>query len=208
MNVYIHLEITAREEDSNLLKAVLAAHSGCEVLICVSNIYNFLFKRNFLKKGIFHTKSLEHNDWKKKFLQMIYSQGNKITSLDEEAAIIKDKEGLEIFLKARFTNESLFKASKVFCWGDDDYNMLRKLFPKHKHKFILTGSSRVDTWKKNFEVYWCTKPEKKNKKILISLNFPGVNGYNSHEIAVKNLKSAGYFKRSKELYQEVVELLI
>ena len=91
MNLYIHIEVSAREEDSTLLKAVLAAHSGYDVLICISNIYNFLFKWKFLNKGIFHTKSLEHNNWKKNFLKLIYSQGNKITSLDEEAAIIKDK---------------------------------------------------------------------------------------------------------------------
>ena len=44
MNLYIHIEVSAREEDSTLLKAVLAAHSGYDVLICISNIYNFLFK--------------------------------------------------------------------------------------------------------------------------------------------------------------------
>ena len=70
MNLYIHLEISSREEDSNLLKSVLAAHAGFDVLISVSNIYNFLFKKNFLKKGVFHTKSLEHDNWKKNLIQI------------------------------------------------------------------------------------------------------------------------------------------
>ena len=33
MNLYIHIEVSAREEDSSLLKSVLAAHNGFDVLI-------------------------------------------------------------------------------------------------------------------------------------------------------------------------------
>lgn len=206
MNLYIHIEISAREEDSSLLKAVLAAHNGFEVLIGVSNIFNFLFKRKFLNRGIFHTKSLEHNSWKEKFLKMIQSQGNKITSLDEEAGIIKDKKSLEIFLKSRFTIVSLERASKVFCWGDDDYKMLKKLFPKFANKFILNGSSRVDMWREKFKKYWLKNDNEKINKILISLNFPIINGYLSYETIIRNLETAGYFDRSKNLRNELNDL--
>jgi surface carbohydrate biosynthesis protein len=206
MNLYIHLEISSREEDSNLLKSVLAAHAGFDVLISVSNIYNFLFKKNFLKKGVFHTKSLEHGNWKKNFIQIIYSLGNKITLLDEEAGIIKDKKSLEIFLRARFTNDSLSKINKVFCWGNDDYTMLKKLFPKFKDKFVLSGSSRVDMWKQKFKTYWLKNNGIKKEKILVSLNFPIVNGYLTYKTLINNLRTHGYFDRSKKFKDELDQL--
>ena len=122
------------------------------------------YLKKFLKKGVFYTKSLEHDNWKKNLIQIIYSLGNKITSLDEEAGIIKDKKSLEIFLRARFTNDSLSKINKVFCWGNDDYIMLKKLFPQFKDKFVLSGSSRVDMWKQKFKTYWLKNNGIKKKK--------------------------------------------
>lgn len=206
MNLYIHIEVSAREEDSSLLKAVLAAHNGFDALIGVSNIFNLLFKKKFLNRGIFHTKSLEHNSWKEKFLKMIKSQGNKITSLDEEAGIIKDKNSLETFLKSRYTSVSLERASKVFCWGNEDYQMLKKLFPKFANKFILNGSSRVDMWRERFKKYWLKNDNEKITKILISLNFPIINGYLSYETIIRNLETAGYFDRSINLKNELKDL--
>lgn len=206
MNLYIHIEVSAREEDSSLLKAVLAAHNGFDVLIGVSNIFNLLFKKKFLNRGIFHTKSLEHNIWKEKFLKMIKSQGNKITSLDEEAGIIKDKNSLETFLKSRYTSVSLERASKVFCWGNEDYQMLKELFPKFANKFILNGSSRVDMWREKFKKYWLKNDNEKINKILISLNFPIINGYLSYETIMRNLETSGYFDRSINLKNEFNDL--
>ena len=203
MNLYIHIEVSAREEDSTLLKAVLAAHSGYDVLIGISSIYNFLFKWKFLNKGIFHTKSLEHNNWKKNFLKLIYSQGNKITSLDEEAAIIKDKKSLENFLKSRFTNDSLSRVSKIFCWGVDDFEMLKKFYPNYSNKFLLTGTSRADMWNNKFINYWATDEKKKDNKVMFSLNFPLVNGYVTFEELINNLTLNGYFERSKNLLDEI-----
>ena len=67
MNIYILVEISKREFDSNLLLAFLAAVEGNEVVI--SNFENFSYLNSIskLKNGIFHTKSLVHGLKKQKF---------------------------------------------------------------------------------------------------------------------------------------------
>ncbi len=71
MNIYILVEISKREFDSNLLLAFLAAVDGHEVVL--SNFENYLFLNsiNKLKPGIFHTKSLVHGKQKKNFHKSI-----------------------------------------------------------------------------------------------------------------------------------------
>ena len=71
MNVYIHIEWTKRELDSNLLLATIAAEKGAEVSILDYNTFNFLFKRKFIKPGVFHSKSLVHDDNKQKFFEKL-----------------------------------------------------------------------------------------------------------------------------------------
>ena len=58
MNIYIHLEISARELDSKLLLAVLAAARGHKVLISDIIGFNIGLNTGLLKPGIFHTKSV------------------------------------------------------------------------------------------------------------------------------------------------------
>ena len=58
MNIYMHVEISARELDSKLLLATLAASRGHEVIISdISGIVNGA-NNDTLAPGIFHTKSL------------------------------------------------------------------------------------------------------------------------------------------------------
>ena len=56
MNIYIHVEVAARELDSKLLLAVLAASKGHQVIL-INEIIDGL-KMKVLAPGIYHTKSL------------------------------------------------------------------------------------------------------------------------------------------------------
>ena len=62
MNLYIHIEVSAREEDSTLLKAVLAAHSLAPIVFQVFII--FYLNGNLSKVSSY---KLEYNNWKKNF---------------------------------------------------------------------------------------------------------------------------------------------
>ena len=127
MNIYILVEISKREFDSNLLLAFLAALDGHEVVL--SNFENYLFLDSMtkLKPGIFHTKSLVHGPKKRIFHNSLKKKNFLITSIDEEAALTN--KDLTSFSDTRFSNKDLDIVDKVFCWGKHDYEFLKKKIP-------------------------------------------------------------------------------
>ena len=94
MNIYILTEITKRELDSNILLALIAAQKGSTVLISNMDTLEYLKKKNLIVKGIFHTKSLVHDERKKNFHFNLYNSGFKITSIDEENGLVKKNKKL------------------------------------------------------------------------------------------------------------------
>ena len=205
MNIYILTEITKRELDSNILLALVAAQNGCSVLISNMDSIEFLVKKKLIKKGIFHTKGILHDQRKQNLHLNLVKSGINITSLDEENGLVKKK--LDNFCATRFSLETLKVASKIFCWGNHDYNHLKKTYKEMAGKFCKTGTPRIDLWKKFFIPYWLHNSEKKSGKvILISLNFGLVNGFESSEKIIKKLEYTGYFKRSKFFKKEILEI--
>ena len=89
MNIYILVEITKRELESNLLLAMIAALQGNQVLISNMNTFEYLNKKKMLNEGIFHTKSIVHDDRKQNLHKNFKKNGIKITSIDEENGLIK-----------------------------------------------------------------------------------------------------------------------
>ena len=75
MNVYIHIEWTKRELDSNLLLATLAAEKGAEIYLLDSASFDFLLKRKLINPGVFHSKSLVHDERKQVFFENLKKNG-------------------------------------------------------------------------------------------------------------------------------------
>ena len=204
MNIYILVEITKRELESNLLLATIAALQGNQVLISNMNTFEHLNKKKMLSKGIFHTKSIVHDDRKQDLHRSFAENGTKITSIDEENGLIK--KNLDNFCRVRFSEEALKYIEKVFCWGNHDFSSLNKMYPTQKNKFSKTGAPRCDLWKQKFREYWHNNNELRkhnSKQVLISLNFSLVNGFESLEKKIKKLRKSKYFERSADFEKEI-----
>ena len=206
MNVYILTEITKRELDSNLLLSIFAAERNGEVLISNMDNLDYLNKKKLLKSGILHTKSLVHDKRKQDFHLSLVKNDILITSLDEENGLVK--KDLKNFAERRFTEEALKLVDKVFCWGKDDLDILKKKYVDYEEKFILSGAPRTDTWNKKFISYWKDENETKEAKdtVLISLNFGLVNGHYTMDEILKREKKAGYFDRCKDSKNEMLQI--
>jgi surface carbohydrate biosynthesis protein len=201
MNIYLHVEISARELDSKLLLAVLAASKGHQVL--VSNLRDIIngINLDILKPGIFHTKSLTPHEDKIKRHQKIIDKGFKITSIDEEAGI--GRNGYDKAAISRYSDLTIKQSSAVFAWGNEDTDTLKKIYFKHSNKIHKTGSPRVDLWKSFFSDYWVNPKEMPSKPyLLVSSNFNCITQKPFYE-DVKSLKKAGYFERNPNLYKDI-----
>ena len=194
MNIYIVVEISSRELDSKLLLATLAAARGHQVIVSSQAQILSGIKSGTLSPGIFHTKSLSPGKVKIATHQRLMDAGFKITSIDEEGGIIDF--GYDTFAKSRYSNKTIEQSSAVFCWGEDDADTLKRIYPNYASKIHKTGSPRADLWKSKFSNYWVNPSNIPiNPFLLISSNVPFANNNEAikplHE-RLKQLSISGY----------------
>ena len=148
MNIYQHVEHAARELDSKLLIATIAAARGHQVIVSDLEGIEKGMRRGVLAPGIFHTKSLTPSAMKVARHQAMIDNGSMITSIDEEGGLIEY--GYDRSAKVRYSEETIEQSSAVFGWGTDDVEGLKQFYPKHTAKIHKTGSPRADLWKSLF----------------------------------------------------------
>jgi surface carbohydrate biosynthesis protein len=210
MNIYIHIEIAARELDSKLLLASRAAQRGHTVVLANLTTMKKLLGKGILPPGIFHTKSLTPKAAKVSFHSQLRSAGHAVTSIDEEAGIVLDD--YKTFLVARYGLETLDSASAVFCWGRQDFESLLARYPRHSHLIHLTGSPRCDLWKKQFRSYWPAVEPFDTPYLLVASNFGVPLSYKSFPQRIawsrdKNPLFSTFEKRSYGRASENIRLI-
>ena len=89
------------------------------------------------------------------------------------------------------------QSSMVFTWGTDDFECLKKNYPKCASKIFKTGSPRVDLWVPSFSTYWKNNNINIPKKpfLLVPCNFDFSNGNSSFLEIFKTHENAGYYER-------------
>ena len=139
MNIYQHGEHAARELDSKLLIATIAAARGHQVIVSDLEGIEKGMRRGVLAPGIFHTKSLTPSVMKVARHQAMIDKGSMITSIDEEGGLIEY--GYDRSAKVRYSEETIGQSSAVFGWGfTEDVEVLKQFYPKHSTKIHKTGS--------------------------------------------------------------------
>ena len=201
MNIYLHVENAARELDSKLLLATIAASRGHNVLVSSISGISRGMRSGILAPGIFHTKSLTPGFDKIKNHQRHVDNGFVVTSIDEEGGLVDH--GYDHFAKWRYSGETLGQASAAFGWGHEDTEALKRIYPKHSSKIHNTGSPRADLWKPFFSDYWGT-PEGKPQRpfLLISSNMGLANNVDRFHKIIKNHKKFGYYQRRPETFAQ------
>lgn len=165
MNIYIPIEVKARELEGRSLLAFEAASRGHHVIIGGKEDTLALAENGILKPGIVYNKSITIGQLES--LMKIKANGHINTSQDEEHGLL-DK-NYNIFIKRRFPADTIELADKLYCWGSFDYESLSSHFKDAKHKFVITGSPRVDLWRSELNAFFEQPPIK--NYVLIASNF-------------------------------------
>jgi surface carbohydrate biosynthesis protein len=195
MNLYLHVETAARELDSKLLLATVAAARGHTALVADKPSLLLGIQSGLLSPGVFHTKSLTPSQSKLSRHQDLVDRGFVVTSIDEEGGLIDH--GYETFARLRYSPETLAQAAAVFAWGPEDADTLRMVYPEHAAKIHASGSPRADLWRSKFQPFW-VKPEGAPKRpfLLVASNM-GTHLRPFHE-SIRSEREAGYFKRNPD----------
>ena len=203
MNLYLPIEVKVRELESKLLLAFAAAERGHEVLIGSKTDVLVPALQGKLPKGIIHLKSLTPSDTLIEQMRILKVKGYLVTAQDEEAGIVD--ENYDAFAKIRFASTTFGFVDKYFAWGEFDGLSLLSLFPENKEKIKITGSPRVDFWRKELHDYYDKVHPGNNESnrpfVLISSNFSGILNTNRLWNIFARLREAGYFERDEEREQ-------
>ncbi len=191
MNIYISIEIKRRELSSRMLLALESAIRGHDVYIGDLEPY---LKRNLLKPGIVHFKSLPPIKRRVNELSKLKKKNFICTSQDEESGHINDNP--KEYVKSRYGKKTIQLIDSIFTWGKFDFNNLKKTYPKFKSKFVNTGNPRIDFWRKDFSNFY---KKRKEKFILISSNFETVCGHRNVAKTIHWLRNLGYFNRGMSI---------
>lgn len=102
---------------------------------------------NYFSPGTYFYKSI--NVFDNLRIKNIISKGNHYVALDEEGGFAFDKASdLEKFINLRSSYENMKIIDLFFNWGNFDFQTYRKIYPKFKDKFKLTGGPKINLWKK------------------------------------------------------------
>ena len=203
MNVYLPIEIKARELEGKLLLALIAAEKGHTVILGEKKDTLNLAKTDYLPPGIVHDKSLTPGEYKIKYLTKLKEQGHLITSQDEESGLVD--ESYETFAKRRYSEKTVSMADKIFTWGKHDQSSLQAIYPEHAKKIVATGSPRVDFWRKDLDDYYKDSVKGLNSYILIASNFGFPIDENPFWNRIARLRQTGYFDRDPEMERYMYE---
>ena len=193
MNIYINVEIAARELASKLFLGYLAAQKGHNVLIADLATFKRLLKRNALPAGLFHDKAVTPHAGRLSLYKELKNRGFFITSQDEEHGLLSDS--YQSFARGRFSLEALEYVDKVFCWGLHDFEALRHIYPQQSEKFQLSGSPRTDFWAGRVEEVSDVGQFTTGKDFVLFSSNLAINAPELHWEAMARINAMGYFER-------------
>jgi surface carbohydrate biosynthesis protein len=147
VNVYLQMEIKARELEGRTLLALAAAERGHHVLLGDLRRYLELATETF-PAGMFHDKSLTPSARKLRLHARLIGRGFAVTSQDEEHWLNIDS--YDVPASKRFSSASLANASRSFAWGPHELDALTAAYPEHADRLVATGSPRIDLWRPAF----------------------------------------------------------
>lgn len=206
MNIYIHVEVSARELDSKLLLATIAASRGHNVLVSEINAIIDGVQSGDLTSGVFHTKSLSPSDKKIVRHQKLIDRGMFITSQDEESGLTSH--GYKRFDVVRYSKKTIDQSSAIFCWGKDDSEALSRVYSSYIAKIHKVGSPRADLWRKRLTGYWSVPNLMPSKPfLLISSNMGVANHIKPFHERIRFERIAGYYQRDLMLFARGFDII-
>ena len=152
MNIYVIVEVAVRELEARLLLGLAAAERGHDVIV---GAVDPVADAALFPPGLFHDKSLTRGQEMIR-QRALTAAGFHVTSQDEEHGLLQSDYGL--FMERRFEPEALEQADLAFTWGPHDTAALRAGRPEHAHRFVMTGSPRVDLWRPDLLGYHARLP--------------------------------------------------
>jgi len=206
MYIYIAMEIKARELEARAFLAAVAAERGHKVILGGKEDTRSLASKGILPPGILHDKSMGSSRGKDKVIRGIVDNGHIFTGQVEESGLLD--ESFDRIARTRYHTDTLEKSTYSFCWGEHDYSSLIRNYPELSDKFIISGSPRVDLWRRDFNPYAAECRDRAadiGEYILIATNFKTVLNQNPFWNGIAERREKGKYLQAEEAEFEVYD---
>ena len=200
MNIYLKMEIKARELEGRLLLGMVAAERGHTVLL---GDVRPLIQSAELPAGLYHETALYPSAGATRFRRGLVERGWHLTSQDEEHGLLEPT--YTNYARRRYSTENLEAAHAAFTWGPHDTAALMAEYPEHAAKVQMVGSPRIDLSRPEFAPMYRSLPrpglEPARPYVLFANNFTRVIGTNRLDTFVRHMRHANYFEGDDDPFE-------
>mgnify|MGYP001325111065 CR=1 FL=1 len=198
--LFVPIEVRSRDYFPRLLISLMFASKGFDVY--------FGRKREIELMTKFYTNSfylgLQTTKTYLPFYKKLKKNNFKVLAYDEEGLVTLND---ETYISTRASDEILNTIDFFLCWGDKQFNLIKKNTNKKQKKKILNlGNPRIDILKKKYRSLF----QKEINEIgirdytLINMTFGHANHFLGGEKLEKKLKSNNFInnKKDEKIYTE------
>ena len=201
MNVYLKLEIKARELEGRLLLGLVAAERGHTVFL--GELRPVVREAQAPPVGVYHDTCLYPDKGQTDLRRRLRDRGWVVTSQDEEHGLLEPT--YDNYAIKRYSRENMQLASHVFAWGPHDAATLKQVYPEEADRIKVVGSPRIDLNRASFEAFFRARPKpglpSGRPYLLFANNFTRVIGTNRIDTFVRHMRGAGYFEGDDDPFE-------
>jgi len=205
--LYLPVEVKAREFESKLLLATIAANAGLTVILGQS--WGLLYtKGKDLPPGVVLFKTLNGLDGRN--MGGVVNNGHLVATLDEEAFARSDS---DLVFKVNTDEQAIAMSDVILTQGAAHSQVLGRVFPEHKKKTRVVGNPKADLFSPSLSHVMhkpdLELPEGSEKIILFCMMSGNINpaGRTFTTCALSTLNLGGQ-KLSSPVGQEFRELFL
>lgn len=201
--IYISIEVKSREFLPKLFFASRAVDKGFNCFIGDKIAIARAVK--YFGPGIYFYKSINHYDTK--HIQRIKNV-NLYVAQDEEAGFAKpNNKEFNKFITYRSSQDNVRLIDRFYNWGKFDYVNYTQRYKDNKKKFLITGSPRLDLWKKSIsdKVFKDQLYQIKKYKKFVLIASSGVSSLTEFKKRLIVDRQAKKLRNQKEIKKKNIE---
>ncbi|MCC5947021.1 MAG: hypothetical protein JJT89_01080 [Nitriliruptoraceae bacterium] len=192
MDIYLKMEIKARELEGRLLLGLVAAERGHTVLLGEQR--PVVRETPELSPGLYHDTCLYPSRGQTRLRRQLRERGWMVTSQDEEHGLLEPT--YDNYAVKRYSLENMQLANRVFAWGRHDHASLADVYPEESDRLEIVGSPRIDLNRPELTDFFQGRLKPglgDGPYLLFANNFTRVIGTNRIDTFVRHMRGAGYF---------------
>jgi surface carbohydrate biosynthesis protein len=201
VNIYLKMEIKARELEGRMLLGLAAAERGHTVLL--GEMRPVVRESEATPVGVYHDTCLYPDAGQTRLRAELCRRGWLVTSQDEEHGLLEPT--YNNYARKRYSKENVELAGRIFAWGPHDAASLAEVYPEAAGKVQVVGSPRMDLNRAEFSRFFQEREKPGitpgQPYVLFANNFTRVIGVNRIETFVRHMRGAGYFQGDDDPFE-------